>query len=513
VSSDPAITDADADEAAPRPRLSVRRLSKRYGNVQALAEVDFELRPGEVMALLGENGAGKSTLVKVLSGLVAPDSGRIEIDGRPVELYPAARSQDAGVAVVHQEYSSVPTLSVAENLVLGQKGVPPLWLPGPLNARARELMATVGLDHVDPRTPVERLSVAEMQLLEIARLLVRDARILIFDEPTAALADKEIERVLAVIRRLSAEGRSVIYVTHRLPEVFRLADRVTVFRNGRSLPAAPTSELDVDRVITMMLGRDLETMFPARRPVSGEALMRVEGLLAPGLVEPVSFDVRPGEIVGLTGQRGSGAGAVGRGLAGMAPPLAGGARLDGAAVSLRGRAATLRRGIAYCSADRKRDGIFAERAIRENLSSPWIRSVAPGGWISARGEANRASEIARRFAIDVKRLGAAVGTLSGGNQQKVAVGKWLGAEPRVMLLEEPTRGVDIGARAEIYQRLRDLCDAGLGIVVASSDTAEILGLSDTIATFYRGRMTDMKPHDAWSEDSLVREVMHQEAAA
>ena len=490
----------------------MRRLSKRYGNVQALAEVDFELRAGEVMALLGENGAGKSTLVKVLSGLAYPDSGSIEVDGVRAELYPSARSQAAGVAVVHQEYSSVPALTVAENLVLGQAGVPALWLPHRLKARARSLLGAVGLEHLDPGTPVERLSVAEMQLLEIARLLVRDARILIFDEPTAALADREIERVLAVIKRLAAEGRSIIYVTHRLPEVFRIADRVTVFRNGRSLPARPTAELDVDAVITMMLGRELETMFPARGTLGQRTLLQVDGLLAPGLAEPVGFSVRAGEIVGLTGQLGSGASAVVEALAGMLPPLAGQVTLDGTPLSLKSRAATLRRGVAYCSADRKRDGTFAVRSIRENLSSPWVRSVSSGGWISARRERERSGQIAGRFAIDVKRLATAVGALSGGNQQKVAVGKWLGSEPRVMLLEEPTRGVDVGARADIYRHLRDLCGQGLGIVVASSDTAEILGLSDTIATFYRGRLTAMKPHAEWTEDALVREVMHQEAA-
>ena len=502
-----------AKGAASPPRLLVRGLSKRYGNVQALAEVDFSLRAGEVMALLGENGAGKSTLVKVLSGLVEPDAGTIEIEGRSVELFPSARSQAAGVAVVHQEYSSVPTLTVAENLVLGQTGVPALWMPGRLKARARDLLGAVGLDHLDPATPVEKLSVAEMQLLEIARLLVRDAQILIFDEPTAALADREIERVLSVIKRLAGEGRSVIYVTHRLPEVFRLADRVTVFRNGQSLPPRLTSELDVDAVITMMLGRDLETMYPPRAMPSGSPLLAVEGLMAPGLAEPISLDVRPGEIVGLTGQLGSGASAVVRALAGMVPAHAGAVRLDDHPLSLRSRAAMLRSGIAYCSDDRKRDGIFAERPIRENLSSPWVRSIARGGWISARREVAKAVGIADRFAIDVKRLASEVGTLSGGNQQKVAVGKWLGAEPRIMLLEEPTRGVDIGARAEIYQRLRDLCAAGLGIVVASSDTAEIFGLSDTIGTFYRGRLTGFRGHAEWTEDALVREVMHQEAAA
>jgi ABC-type sugar transport system ATPase subunit len=490
------------------PRLAVQGLSKRYGSVQALADVDFELRTGEVMALLGENGAGKSTLVKILAGLVQPDAGVVQVNGVQADLFPSSRSQAAGVAVVHQEYSLVPTMTVAENLVIGQARSSRVWIPRRLNARARELTATVGLDGLDPRTPVERLSVAEMQLLEIARLLARDARILIFDEPTAALADREIERVMEVIRRLAQEGRSIVYVTHRLPEVFRLADRVTVFRNGRSLPAADTSELDVDAVIGMMLGRELGAMFPARASGRGDKVLEVDGLNAPGLAEPVSFTAHAGEIVGLTGQLGSGASATAQAIAGRAAAAEGSVRLNGGELPLRSHAAVLRGGVAYCSPDRKRDGIFFGRAIRENLSSPWLGSVATNGWVVARRESERAREIAERFAIDVKRLGSAVGTLSGGNQQKVAVGKWLGTTPAVLVLEEPTRGVDVGARAEIYQRLRDLCDDGLTIVIASSDTAEVFGLCDTIATFYRGRLTAIRPHDDWTEESLRREVMH-----
>jgi ribose transport system ATP-binding protein len=494
-------------------RLAVRGLSKRYGSVQALDGVDFELRAGEVMALLGENGAGKSTLVKILGGLASPDSGTIEIDGQPVDLHTAARSQAAGVAVVHQEYSLVPTMTVAENLVLGQLEASRLWVPRRLNARARELARSVGLEDIDPRTPVERLSVAEMQLLEIARLLVRDARILIFDEPTAALADREIERVMQVIRRLASEGRSIVYVTHRLPEVFRLADRVTVFRNGASQAPAPVAELDVDAVVSRMLGRELGAMFPDRAPVADEAILEVDDLLAPGLAAPVTFHARRGEIVGLTGQLGSGASAALQAIAGRTERATGRAALRGQELPLASHAGVLRRGVAYCSADRKRDGIFFGRAIRENLSSPWLGSVASGGWVSARRERERAGDIAGRFAIDVKRLAYAVGTLSGGNQQKVAVGKWLGTTPAVLLLDEPTRGVDVGARAEIYQRLRDLCDDGMAIVVASSDTAEIRGLCDTIATFYRGRLTAIRPHHEWTEEALTREVMHTTEAA
>jgi ribose transport system ATP-binding protein len=368
------------------------------------------------------------------------------------------------------------------------------------------------LSHLDPRLPVESLSVAEMQLVEIARVLARDARILIFDEPTAALADKEIARVLDVIRALTARGCSVIYVTHRLPEVFSLSDRVTVFRNGRSLPPQPTRDLTVDGVITLMLGRELETMYPPRGTIAPAPLLTVTDLTAPGVKAPFSFSLRSGEILGLTGQLGSGASAAVRALSGTLPPDSGTVTLDGKPLSLTSRAATWGEGVAYCSADRKLDGIFAGRPIRENLSSPWLDRVSSGGFIVRRAELRRAHDVAKRFAVDARRLSSAVGTLSGGNQQKVAVGKWLGVEPRVMLLDEPTRGVDIGARAEIYRHLRDLCATGLGIVVASSDTAEVLGLSDTIATFYRGRMTALRPQGDWTEDSLLREVMHQGSA-
>ena len=502
---------AAVGQAAMPLRLEVRGLSKRYGSVQALSDVAFELRAGEVMALLGENGAGKSTLVKVLAGLVQPDSGTVSVDGAETDIFPSARSQAAGIAVVHQEYSSVPTMTVAENLVLGEARARRLWLPWQLARRARELLPVVGLEGLDPRTPVERLSVAEMQLLEIARLLARDARILIFDEPTAALADKEIERILAVIRRLAAEGHSIVYVTHRLPEVFRIADRVTVFRNGRSLEPVATSDVDVDAVITMMLGRELETMFPARETATESPVLEVEGLLAAGLGAPVSLTARRGEIVGLTGQLGSGASATIQALAGRVPAHAGRVALGGQAVPLRNHRAVLRKGIVYCSPDRKKDGTFLGKPIQENLSSPWLGTVASSGWISGRRERAKARGIGESFAVDVSRLDSPVGTLSGGNQQKVALGKWLGLTPSLMLVEEPTRGVDIGARAEIYQRLRDLCGEGMVVIVASSDTAEVLGLCDTIATFYRGRMTSIRPHDAWTEQELTREVMHTDA--
>jgi ribose transport system ATP-binding protein len=491
-------------------RLSLRGIEKSYGAVHALKGVDFELRPGEVMALLGENGAGKSTLVKILAGLVEPDDGEILVEGEVAALYPTRRSQAAGIAAVHQELSCIPTMSVAENLAIGNESSGCFAGARSLARRARPLLEPVGLAHMDPSSVIEDISVAETQLVEIARVLARDARVVIFDEPTAALSDTEIERVLTVIRRLAEEGRSIVYVTHRLPEVFRIADRVTILRNGESLEPLPVADLDVDQVITLLLGRQLDTMFPVRGTPLAAPRLEVEALEAPGLTAPLSFAVRPGEILGLTGQVGSGASTVVSALAGTLPATRGEVVLDGTRLSLRSRRSGASAGVGYCSGDRKRDGIFAERPTVQNLSAPWVASSATAGFVSARAERERAREICSTFAIDEDRLASPVGTLSGGNQQKVVVGRWLGSDPSLLLLDEPTRGVDVGARAEIHAKLRSLCDEGMSIVMASSDTSEVLGLCDTVATFYRGRMSAIRPHGEWTENAVLREVMHQE---
>ncbi len=489
-------------------RLDVRGVAKRYGAVHALQDVDLQLRAGEIMALLGENGAGKSTIVKVLSGLVHPDQGTISIDGKDVELSSPDESQQAGIAVVQQEYSTVGSLSVAENLLLGQRDSRVVWNSRYLKKNATPLLERVGLAHIHPSTLVEHLSVAEMQLLEIARVLARDAKIVIFDEPTAALSDAEIVRVLDVVRKLASEGRSIIYVTHRLNEVFEIADRVTVFRNGRSQAAVNTRELDVASVIEKMLGRELGDMYPPKSSQAGDSVLEVSGLLTLGLQEDLSFTAHHGEIVGFTGQLGSGASDILQALAGMTPALAGEVTLEGERFTLGSRRSGIRAGVAYCSPDRKKNGIFAGISIQQNLSSPWLRRVSRVGILSLRAERTATTRISQEFAIDVSRLSSNVGSLSGGNQQKVALGKWLGIEPRVLLVDEPTRGVDVGARSEIYRQLRALCDAGLSVIVASSDTNEIFGLCDTIGTFYRGRLTALRPTGEWTELELVRQVMH-----
>jgi ABC-type sugar transport system ATPase subunit len=490
-------------------RLEAKGVTKSYGAVHALEDVNFELKPGEVMALLGENGAGKSTIVKVISGLIVPDQGSITIDGEPVSLTSVRASQNAGIAVVQQEFSTVGPMTVAENLVLGQSGAPAWWNSKKLAESARVILNRVGLEDIDPERLVETLSVAEMQLLEIARVLAKDAKIVIFDEPTAALSDAEIVRVLEAVKRLAKEGRSVIYVTHRLGEVFEIADRVTIFRNGRSQEPQDVKNLNVDKVVEMMIGRELGHLYPPRSQKIGETILETKSLRIPGLVGDVNLTLRRGEIVGLTGQLGSGTSEIMKAIAGTADVISGKVILEGEEIDLHGRGRGIVMGIAYCSPDRKKDGIFAGISIRRNLSSPWLRRISRLGFVSGSQEQSEATRSAQNFAIDVNRLNTLVGNLSGGNQQKVAVGKWLGIRPRVLLVEEPTRGVDVGARAEIYAQIRRLCDAGVGVIVSSSDTNEILGLSDTISTYYRGAHSATKPATEWTEPALVREVMHK----
>ena len=491
------------------PLLEMRAVSKSFGSIRALDRVDFEVQSGEVMALVGENGAGKSTLVKILAGMYAPGEGRISLAGRPVEFSAASQSEHAGIAVVQQELSLVPTMSVADNIFLGDTRRGWKAAPRALATAAGPFLAQVGLEGLDPLVRVERLTVAERQLVEVARLLARDAQVLIFDEPTAALADREIERVKAVVKALRSRGRSIIYVTHRLDEVFELADRVTVFRDGRSNPPAETGRITLDELISMMLGGSLAALFPERGGEAfGGAVLEIRGLLTDRLSAPVDLDVRAGEIVGLAGQLGSGAGETLRAAAGHEPLLAGTVRAGGEAVRPNSPSAAVRCGIGYSSSDRKRDGIFLQRPVVENLTSPSLGLVSTAGWLRRRAERALSGRIARTFTIDRTRLGSMAGALSGGNQQKVAVGKWTGLRPKVLLIHEPTRGVDVGARAEIYGHLRAVARQGMGIVFASSDSQEVLGISDTVAAFFRGARVSVRNRRDTDSALLTREITH-----
>jgi ribose transport system ATP-binding protein len=468
-------------------------VKKRYGAVVALANADIEIRGGEVMGLLGQNGAGKSTLTKILSGFLKADEGELTLMGKRVSSQDLARPS-SGIAIMQQELSIVATVSVAQNVFMGSSRLGRWSSPRRAAQSAAEFLEMAGVAHVDPLEPAGRLSVGEQQLVELARALARDAQILILDEPTAALSDVEIRRVLDVVKSLRERGTAIVYISHRLDEVMELVDRVTVVRDGRTQPAMDRAEMTLEALICEMLGRPLEAMYPPRstRTHSREVL-RLDHVLAPGLEEPVSLTARAGEIVGLAGALGSAAPAVLEAIVGVRPLTSGLFELDGAPVRPRGYRQAVAAGIAYCSGDRKLDGLFGVRPVRENLSALSLGRCSRAGWILPHAEQRLADELAQSFGVQAGRMSLRANSLSGGNQQKVALAKWLGIRPRVLLVNEPTRGVDVGARAEIYSYIRRLADEGLAVIFASSDCDEVLGLADFVVSFYRGTLVRAQP--------------------
>lgn len=494
--------------------LDMTNVTRNYGAIQALKGVDFELRRGEVMALVGENGAGKSTLVKIIGGFDSNHGGEILRNGEPIELTSPAQAESHGIAIAQQELSLIPTMTVAENIFLANPKQK-MWSSIRQKARlAKDYLDQVGLPEVDPMARVDRLSVGEQHLVEVARLIARDTEILILDEPTAALGEAESRRILNMARKLADAGKSIIYVSHRMDEIFEIGDRVTVLRDGHSQPAVDIAELNVHTLIERMLGRTLENMFPERDPnhEDGEVVLEIDALWPDGIVVPVTMKIRAGEILGLAGQLGSGSGYLLAALGGARQTRSGTVRMKetgGYREFLPSSPSeAIKNRIAYCSSDRKKDGLYLERPIVENLSSPALGRVTRFGWMNHAKEQRLAQELGEAMTVDTERLRDDSQVLSGGNQQKVTVGKWLSIEPRVLLIDEPTRGVDVGARSEIYQRLRDLADGGVAIVFASTDIQEINYLPDRVATFYRGQhISTFKTYDD-DNDRILKEITH-----
>ena len=492
-----------------KPLLRLTSISRSFGAIQALKDVDFEIRPGEVMGLVGENGAGKSTLVKIISGFDDGFSGSFELDGESVRLSNPTRAERAGIAIAQQELSLIPAMSVAENVFLAGDQVPVVATKLALKARARPFLREVGLDSVDPAIAVNRLSVGEQQLVEVARLLAHNPRVLILDEPTAALGERDSVRILSMVKTLADGGKSIIYVSHRLDEIFKICDRITVLRDGRSQEPRGASDLDVHSLVELMLGRELHNMFPPKRPVNrDEPLLRVVDLWPDGTSEAFSFETYPGEILGLAGQLGSGSGDVLAAIGGKLGSRSGRIEFGGRSFLPKSPREAIAAGIAYCSDDRKLDGLFLGRPIRENLTSPALGRISAFAVVRRFLENGLASSNAEKFTIDLKRLGSEAGVLSGGNQQKVALGKWLSISPKVILVNEPTRGVDVGARAEIYRKLRELADEGAAIVFASTDIQEVTGLADRVITFYRGmQIGEIEGRDL-SAAKILEQITH-----
>ncbi len=489
--------------------LKLSSINRSFGAIQALKNADFEIGESEVMGLVGENGAGKSTLVKIIGGFDDGFSGEYTLDGVPVRFSNPSRAEKAGIAIAQQELSLIPAMSVAENIFLVGDNVPLFATKKSLASRAKPFLEEVGLDAVDPSIAVNRLSVGEQQLVEVASLLAHDPRVLILDEPTAALGETDSMRILEMVERLAANGKSIIYVSHRLDEIFKICHRIIVLRDGMSQEPRKASELNVHSLVESMLGRELENMFPERTKIKRiEPLLEVCDLWSDATVEPFNFEVYPGEILGLAGQLGSGSGDILSAMGGASGTRQGTIKFQGKEFLPRSQKEAIKAGIAYCSDDRKLDGLFLGRPIKENLTSPALGRISTYGFLKHKSEERLSLGNAEKFTVDVTRMRTEAGLLSGGNQQKVALGKWLSIEPNIIMVNEPTRGVDVGARAEIYSKLRDFANEGKAVIFASTDIQEITGLSDRIITFYRGMQIGEIAQEDISAATVLEQITH-----
>lgn len=486
------------------PLVEVERVSKAFPGTQALSEVSFELLPGEVHALVGENGAGKSTLVHILSGVLAPDSGVIRIAGQPVEIHNPRQAQSLGIGMVYQELSLVPSLSIAENVFPNRAPVRPGGLINwpLLYERTRALMAHFELD-VDVRTPVRALSVTARQIVEIVKALSLDARILLLDEPTSALTLDEVGLLFDVIRRLKQQGIGIVYISHRIPEVMTIADRVTVLRDGRRVGTFITREITPDRLIEAMVGRTLTEMFPDRGNGQQGELLRVEGLSSEDGFQDITFHLNRGEIVGLAGLKGSRRSELLRALVGDRRVTAGRVFVEGCPVRIASPADAFALGMAYLPEERKADGLFLKMPLRQNVSATALADFSRLGIMNPRQEAAVARRFVERLGIVTPSVEQLVGRLSGGNQQKVMLSKWLVRQPKILIIDEPTKGVDVGAKVEIHALLRELAHQGVGILFISSEMPEIIGLSDRILVMYEGRLIAELPAEGMDEQRLT----------
>lgn len=489
----------------PEELLRIEGIRKTFPGVVALDSVDFDLRRGEVHVLLGENGAGKSTLIKMLSGAYTPDAGRILVGGQEVRIHGAQDSERLGIATIYQEFNLVPDLTVAENIFLGRQ---PRRLGmidrKRMEADAAGLLERVGVN-VSPRARVRELGIARLQMVEIAKALSLDARVLIMDEPTAVLTSEEVEKLFAIVRALRADGVGIVFITHHLEEIAALGDRVTVIRDGRSVGQVPASTPQ-DELVRLMVGRSIEQQYPRERPEDAggsPALLTVEGLTRDGVFHDVSFQVHAGEVVGIAGLVGAGRTEVVRAVFGADPYDSGDVTVAGARLRRHDVGAAMAAGIGLVPEDRKGQGLVLDASVEENLGLVTLRSASRAGLVDLKGQHVAAERIAGQLGVRMAGLGQDVRTLSGGNQQKVVIGKWLLANTKVLILDEPTRGIDVGAKVEIYQLINELTAAGAAVLMISSDLPEVLGMSDRVLVMAQGRIAGELPAGRATQDAVM----------
>jgi rhamnose transport system ATP-binding protein len=495
--------------------LSLTHISKSFPGVQALNDVHFEMRAGEVHALLGENGAGKSTLIKIISGVHRPDSGEIRIDGKPVTLHNPRDAQLKGVATIYQELSLYPELTVAENIFMGHAPRNRLrmidWRA--MNARAREILDSLNITDMDVNRKVGTMTVGNRQRVEIAKALSLNARILIMDEPTAALTEADVQRLFSIVRLLRERGVGIIYISHRMEEVFLLADRVTVLRDGLYVDTKQVSETNQDELISLMVGRTIDHLFPKLPTTIGEPVLEVRNLVRKPLTRGISLQIRRGEIVGVAGLVGSGRSELAQVIFGITPAEGGEILVDGKPVRIRRPADAMNLGIAYVPEDRGTQGLIRQMRIRENVSLAMLRQLAHGAFIRFGAERRLAQETIRQLNIRAYSYDQIVNKLSGGNQQKVVVGKWLARKPRVLIMDEPTRGIDVGAKAEIHRLMSELAQQGMAVLMISSELPEVLGMSDRILVMRNGRISGEFSRAEATQEQIAQAMMSEQNGA
>jgi ABC-type sugar transport system ATPase subunit len=485
--------------------LAASAISKAFPGVRALDAVDFTLRLGEVHALVGENGAGKSTLIKIFCGVYQPDAGVIEVDGQVVSIASAQDSQALGIAPVHQEIHLVPLLSVAENIFLGRQ---PLRGRGRIDhagmeRQAEDILQNLGI-HVDVRALVTDLSVAQRQMVSIARALSSNARAIILDEPTASLSERETQILFEIIRRLKSRGVAVIYISHRLEEIFAIADRVTVLRDGRLVGTRPVNELRLDQVIAMMVGRQMSELFRKEDVPIGPPVLEVDHLGLDGVLHDISFTLHQGEILGFAGLVGAGRSELARAIFGADPFDRGAIRLEGRPLRARNPREAVARGVGLAPEDRKQQGLIMGLPVAQNITLANLFRRQRAGFFSLRAERQTAETYVKRLGIRTPDVDRQVAFLSGGNQQRVVIARWLETRPRVLILDEPTQGVDVGAKAEIHGLMVELARAGVGIILISSDLPEVLQMSDRVLVMHEGRITGRFSREQATQERVMR---------
>jgi rhamnose transport system ATP-binding protein len=489
----------------PEPKLTLSGISKSFPGVRALNEVRLALYPGEVTALIGENGAGKSTLVKILTGIYRPDAGEIAIDGESVQLTSAHRAFEHGITAIHQETVLFDDLTVAENIFLGHAPRTRLgtidW--GRMRSEARGVLDAMGAKHIDANARLKELGIANKHLVAVARAMSIDAQIVIMDEPTAALSHKEIEDLFVLIELLKQDGKAVLFISHKFDEIYRIADRYTVFRDGEMVGEGLIKETTQKQIVQMMVGRSVDHIFPAHEAKIGAPVLGVEGLSHPTEFDDISFELRQGEILGFYGLVGAGRSEVMQAIFGITRPSRGTVTLDGKRIDPRSPADAIEAGIVYVPEERGKQGVVVELPIFQNISLPSLKRTSRSGVLQLAKEFALAREFTERLDLRASSLSQPAGTLSGGNQQKVVIAKWLATSPRVIILDEPTKGVDIGSKAAVHAFMGELVAQGLAVIMVSSELPEILGMSDRVVVMREGRIVRVLDNEGLDPVTLV----------